>query len=140
VVFAAQMHGLDSPREAAAAALERMGANAQSRTAVRLLSRGQQQRVSIARALVHSPDVVLLDEPFAGLDDAGSRVLADLLGELRTRGATLVIVTHNLADGLQLGTHAAIMLDGVFAHFAGRGTMDAQQFASFYRRLVGRAE
>ena len=107
---------------------------------VRALSRGLQQRVSIARAIVHDPTLVLLDEPYSGLDEAGAAALTSLLRALRGRGATLIVVTHNVGEGLALATHAAIMTEGRFARFERRGdalAFDAQRYAADYRELVG---
>lgn len=140
VEFAARLYGLADPRAAARAALDAMGVLDRAGIPVRTLSRGLQQRVSIARAMVHEPTVVLLDEPYAGLDEAGAGTLTALLNTLRGRGATLLVVTHNVAEGLALATHAAIMTGGRFERFEGRQDatgFDAQRFASEYRGLVG---
>jgi len=143
VEFSARLYGLRDPRAAAAASLDAMRVFDRADVPVRTLSRGLQQRVSIARAMVHEPDVVLLDEPYSGLDDAGAAALTDLLGTLRARGATLVLVTHNVAEGLALATHAAIMTDGTFARVEERPSasgagFDAQRYAAEYREMVGR--
>jgi len=98
-----------------------------------------QQRVSIARATVHQPSVVLLDEPYSGLDELGSAALTTLLEGLRARGAPLVLVTHNVAEGLALATHAAIMTAGTFARFERRASgsgFDATRYTAEYRELV----
>jgi heme exporter protein A len=72
VVFAARLHGVASADRAAVAALERMGIATRKDSMVKTLSRGMQQRVSIARAIVHAPAVLLLDEPYTGLDAGGA--------------------------------------------------------------------
>jgi heme exporter protein A len=126
----------------ARAALETMRVLDRAHVPVRVLSRGLQQRVSIARATVHAPSVILLDEPYSGLDDAGAQALTALLRDQLSRSATLIVVTHNVGEGLALASHAAIMTSGRFARFErredGRG-FDAQRYASEYRRLVGNA-
>jgi heme exporter protein A len=114
VAFAARLHGVRDPDAAAAAALARLQVADRADTPVRSLSRGLQQRVSIARAVVHTPRVVLLDEPYTGLDDTGARALTGMLQSLAAGGATLVLVTHQLAEGLALATHLAVMRDGRF--------------------------
>ena len=142
VEFAARLYGLRDPRAAARAALDTMRMLDRADTQVRTLSRGMQQRVSIARAMVHGPTVVLLDEPYSGLDEAGAATLTALLQTLRRDGAALVVVTHNVGEGLALATHAAIMTEGRFARFERRGgaaEMDAQRYATEYREVVGRA-
>ena len=103
---------------------------------VRALSRGMQQRVSIARALVHAPRVVLLDEPYSGLDEGGAAALTAALEGMLHDGAALVLVTHNIAEGLAVATHAAIMREGRFAHFAPRAGIEPAGFSAMYRGLV----
>jgi len=136
VLFIARLYGLPDPSAATESALRRMRIDDRGDTPVRALSRGMQQRVSIARAVVHSPRVVLLDEPYSGLDESGSAALTSLLTELRSGGAAMVMVTHNLAEGLAVATKTAIMRDGRFARYEERGAMDAGAYAAQYRELV----
>jgi heme exporter protein A len=138
VEFSARLYGVADAGAACTRALETMGVLDRADAPVRTLSRGLQQRVSIARAMVHEPSVLLLDEPYSGLDEAGSAVLTQLLTTLRARGATLVVVTHNVAEGLAVATHAAIMTDGRFARFDRRAAagFDAPAYAAGYRQLV----
>ena len=136
VEFAARLQGLRNPRGAAEAALQRMMIRDRADTLVRSLSRGMQQRVSIARAVVHAPRVLLLDEPYSGLDEMGSSALSSLLGELRSSGAAMLIVTHNLAEGLAVATQAAIMRDGRFARHDERTAIDPALYAAQYREIV----
>ena len=138
VEFTARLYGLEDPRAAASAALESMGVAVRADAPVRTLSRGLQQRVSVARVLVHAPTVLLLDEPYSGLDEGGAHALTELLTTLRGRGATLIVVTHNVAEGLALASHAAIMLEGRFARFARRdgASADAARYAADYRELT----
>lgn len=138
VEFAARLHGVDDARRTALRMLERMRVLDRADTPVRSLSRGLQQRVSIARAMVHSPRVVLLDEPFSGLDAAGAAALTDALVELRAHGATLVLVTHNLGEGLEMASHAAVMQAGRFVRFEPCDDLDTAAYAATYRELVTR--
>jgi ABC-type multidrug transport system ATPase subunit len=103
---------------------------------VRQLSRGMQQRVSIARATVHDPRVVLLDEPFTGLDDSGSAALGAHLAALRAAGTTMVLVTHQIAEGLALATHAAIMRAGALVRVEAGDTIDPATYLTVYREHV----
>ena len=139
VEFAARLQGLREPREASLAALEAMQVADRADVPVRTLSRGLQQRVSIARAMVHSPRVVLLDEPYSGLDESGAQALTALLRRLVADGATLIVITHNVVEGLALATQAAIMTMGRFARMerrVGTAGFDAQRYAAEYRQLV----
>jgi heme exporter protein A len=112
VTFAASLYSVPDPAVAATRALDRMGMSAKMNSPVRSLSRGMQQRVSIARATVHSPSVILADEPYSGLDEEGSRSLTALLGELRDAGAAMIVVTHNVAEGKSIATHIGEMNAG----------------------------
>jgi heme exporter protein A len=136
VEFAAKLYGMRDPRAAATRALERMRVLDRANATVRSLSRGLQQRVSIARAIVHNPSVVLLDEPYTGLDAAGGAALTDMLHELRGNGAALVLVTHNVDEGLEIATRAAIMLAGRIARTNERTELDARSYFADYRAMV----
>src|SRR6476469_1735468 len=140
VEFFARLYGVASPRDAAMRSLERMKIADRGNTPVRALSRGMKQRVSIARATVHEPRVVLADEPFTGLDASGARALSTLLDELRASGAALVLVTHNIDEGLSLATHAAIMHHGRIARSGDRASIVAADYADEYRELVAAGE
>jgi heme ABC exporter ATP-binding subunit CcmA len=136
VEFTARLYGLADPRGAADVALRTMRVADRGDTPVRALSRGLQQRVSIARAIVHAPRLILCDEPYTGLDAAGSAALTSALEERRASGAALVLVTHNLEEGLALATHAAVMQRGRFARYERRVDVDPSGYASEYRELV----
>lgn len=136
VEFAARLYGLASPRTAAAMALERLRLGDRANSPVRSLSRGMQQRVSIARAFVHAPRIVLLDEPYTGLDAVGSSALSEALRLLKEAGAALLLVTHHLNEGLAVASHAAVMREGRFVRYEGRDSVDPVAYAAAYRELV----
>jgi heme exporter protein A len=136
VEFAARLYGVPDPRDAAVRALERMRVADRADTPVRSLSRGLQQRVSIARAIAHEPRVVLLDEPYTGLDAAGGAALTDMLLGLRASGASLVLVTHNVDEGLAVASRASIMLKGRFVRHDDCASLDARRYHAEYRALV----
>ena len=138
VVFAAECHGLRNAGQSASDALALLKVRDRADTPVRLLSRGLQQRVSIARALVHNPRLVLLDEPYTGLDETGARALTRALEQLLSVGATLVLVTHHLGEGLALATRASIMMNGsiVRTDLTPPGGFDAATYATLYRSLT----
>ena len=136
VAFAARMYGVADPLGAADRALASMRVLDRADTPVRSLSRGLQQRVSIARAMVHGPRLILCDEPYTGLDESGAAALTDALMERRAAGAALLVVTHNLAEGLVLATHAAIMRRGKLARHESRMAVDTELYARQYRELV----
>jgi len=136
VLFAARLYGVRDARAHAEDSLSRMSMIDRADTPVRSLSRGMQQRVSIARAMVHRPRLVLADEPYSGLDDSGARALTALLGELRAAGTAIIVVTHNLAEGLSLATHAAVMQRGRFVRYDAAERIDAGSYAATYREAL----
>jgi ABC-type multidrug transport system ATPase subunit len=109
----AELYGVPRPQARALELLDRVGVLHLVDMQVGRLSRGQQQRVTIARALLHDPDVLLLDEPDTGLDVAAFGVLESLLLGGRY---TVVLTTHNLASGLRLGTRLAVLAQGRIVH------------------------
>ncbi|MXX37008.1 MAG: heme ABC exporter ATP-binding protein CcmA [Gemmatimonadetes bacterium] len=92
--FFAQLYGLDNPEERLAAALAAVGLNERLDQRVGSFSRGMKQRLAIARAILHRPSILLLDEPFTGLDASASTALHRLLCRFRQEGRTCILVTH----------------------------------------------
>lgn len=95
--------------------LDRVGMAEQSSQTVGTLSRGQQQRVALAAALVHDPPVLFLDEPTLGVDIEAQRVIGDLLVELKNAGKAILLTTHNLEFAEGVSDRVAIMLNGAIA-------------------------
>ena len=102
LVFFAKLHGLPQPEDRARALLEEVGLTDRADEPVRGFSRGMQQRVALARALLHDPSLLLLDEPSSGLDARASARLREALRDAAARGATWVIATHDVEEGLAL--------------------------------------
>ena len=136
VAFAARLYGIRDASARVDDALRRMAMIERADAPVRSLSRGMQQRVSIARAMVHSPRLVLADEPYSGLDESGARSLTALLEELRSAGTAIVIVTHNLVEGLALATRAAVMKAGKFVRTDAAERIDRGSYAVTYREAL----
>ncbi len=95
IVFAARLHGGGRPLVDRVVA--RFGLAPFADRPFATYSRGQRQRIALARALVHEPRLLLLDEPTTGLDAAGTALLVDVVAEERARGVTIVVVTHDAA-------------------------------------------
>jgi len=136
VSFAARLYGVRDVNARVEDSLRRMSMLERGDAPVRSLSRGMQQGVSIARAMVHTPQLVLADEPYSGLDDGGARALTSLLGELRSAGTAIIVVTHNLAEGLSLATHAAVMQRGRFVRYDPADRIDATAYSTTYREAL----
>jgi heme exporter protein A len=136
VSFSARLYGIRDPRARVEDSLQRMSMLERADTPIRLLSHGMQQRVSIARAMVHSPQLVLADEPYSGLDESGARALTALLQDLRSAGTAIIIVTHNLVEGLSLATHTAVMQRGKFVRYDPSAVIDPGSYGATYREAV----
>lgn len=116
--------------------LERMGLGPHADRRVAAFSRGMVQRLAIARALMPDPTALLLDEPLTGLDEAASRVVREVLSDLRARGRAVIIATHQLADTVDLGTSVGFMVAGSLAALEPVGGRDASGILARYRELV----
>ncbi len=90
----ARLYGVSEPQQRAFRWIERVGLRSAAELMVHQLSRGMEQRLALARALLAEPEVVLLDEPFAALDEDGVNLACELLKEARDRGAALVLTSH----------------------------------------------
>jgi len=107
--FFCRLYGADSSDSRLMGLLERVGLRRRANDTVRNFSRGLQQRVGIARVLLHDPQLVLLDEPYTGLDAQAVTMLNDMLDEIVKDGRTVILTTHDLEQGLRAATRVLIM-------------------------------
>jgi len=110
-----KLYGVADPRKSAMEWLERTGLERVRDGLVREFSRGMRQRLAVARAFLHEPSVLLLDEPFTALDDRAIAVLQTLLRQALADGKTIVISTHQLREALDLASHVALLIRGELA-------------------------
>lgn len=136
LVFHGRLHGLEDLDSRVPERLGDVGLDRHADSRVDTLSRGTMQRLAVARALLHDPEIVLLDEPYTGLDAYAGAMLQELLGALKDGGRTVVMVTHNLGRGLELADRVAIQVRGRFVFEAGRAELDAGGLERSYRRAV----
>jgi heme exporter protein A len=134
--FYGRLFGLKDLGDRVDARLEAVGLADRASTPTRTLSRGLKQRLALARALLHDPEVVLLDEPYTGLDAHASAILRDQLASLKDGRRTVVLVTHNLGQGLEIADRVAIQFRGRFVALEDRGSWDAVGFERFYRATL----
>jgi len=112
LTFAARLYGLARPVEHAREALAAAGLSAREGDTPARLSRGLLQRAAIARALLHRPRVLLLDEPFTALDEPSAARLRETLRGVLAGGGAMVVVTHHLAEVWDLATRVAVLVSG----------------------------
>jgi heme exporter protein A len=94
------------------------------------------QRLSIARALLHDPHILLLDEPYTGLDQDAAAMLDDLLRTAQGEGHTIVMVSHQLDRSVQLASRALILSRGLIAYDAPTASLTELQLAAEYTRVT----
>lgn len=136
LIFAARLYGVADPSARADVLLEEQGLTAVAERPAGGFSRGMAQRLAIARALVHDPAVVLLDEPFAGLDRSSSEQLKLRLARLSAAGRTLILVTHELSIASALADAAIVLARGCVVHRAEGAALEASVLDAAYLAAV----
>lgn len=131
--FFARMYDLTDPADRIEALLRQLGLWGRQHDPVWTLSRGMQQRLAIARALLHNPPILLLDEPDTGLDQQSAATLKDLL-QLESKQRTVLMTTHNLERGLEWGDRIAILARMRIVYQTDRANLDAAGFREQYQR------
>ncbi len=132
LAFFADIYDLDNAEERVYNALRKVGLFARQRDPVGTFSRGMIQRLTIARATLHEPEVLLLDEPYTGLDQEASRLLDNLLREESSRGRTILMITHDLGHGLGLADRLAILHRGRIAREVNRDEINPAAIYDIY--------
>ncbi len=112
LLFFGRMYSVKKAYERAVTLLKQVGLARRSSERVGTLSRGQQQRLSLARALLHSPRLLLLDEPDAGLDDEGIELLEELIREHAEQGGTTLFTTHNFERAVKFSNQICMLSGG----------------------------
>jgi heme ABC exporter ATP-binding subunit CcmA len=110
------LYGVEQPRQSALDWLDRVGLQHVKDAPVREYSRGMRQRLAVARAFLHDPRILLLDEPFTALDDRAIAVLQSVLRRALEEGRTVIMSTHQLREALELATNVALLVRGKMAH------------------------
>ena len=134
--FFGRLYGLADPDRRAEEWLERTGLERVRDGLVREFSRGMRQRLAVARAFLHDPEILLFDEPFTALDDRAIAVLQTLLADARARGRTIVMSTHQLREALELATHVALLQRGQIV-FAGERRPEMLEDTGWLYRTYG---
>lgn len=136
LMFTAQLYGVVNAEERVRELLRAVELDHRRFDVVRTFSRGMTQRLSIARALMNDPDVVFLDEPYAGLDPHAVEIFDGLIEQLRD-GRTFIMVSHDLQKGFDVCTHALVLARGRVVSYAPKEDIDFEQFRQLYRETVG---
>ncbi len=116
--------------------LDIMGLEGRRNSKAGTLSNGMQKRLSIARAILHEPRILLMDEPEAGLDQEALDMLGGLLEGWVGEGRSVVMTTHNVEQGLAWGDRVAILSGGRIAYEESKSALDVASFRGVYRRCL----
>ena len=136
LAFFARLYRMDEWEARVDVALKTVGLAARQRDPVRTFSRGMTQRLTIARATLHEPDVLLLDEPYTGLDQEASSMLDELLRREAARGRTILMITHDLVHGLNLCDRIAILSRGRMVATVARDSISPGDFLDYYASVT----
>ncbi|MHB0980881.1 MAG: ABC transporter ATP-binding protein [Thermoleophilia bacterium] len=136
--FYGRMYGVSDLEDRVSALLEDVGLGGRRDDRVATYSRGMQQRLSIARALLHDPEIMFLDEPYTGLDQHASKMLRGVLETLHTGDRTIVLTTHNLEQGLEMCDEVAIQVRGRMVYREPISAIDRAGFEQTYFDHVGK--
>jgi len=139
IKFYGKMYDVPDVERRALEVITEVGLKNRMHDLVSTYSRGMQQRLSLARAIIHHPSVLLLDEPDSGLDQHASLILSGLLQSLQAEDRTIIMTTHNLTSGLALCDRAAILAGGRIVYQEEMGALDAATFDRTYFQYVGEA-
>jgi heme exporter protein A len=134
--FYGRMYDLPGLQERVDECLKMVGLYERRRDLVRQYSRGMQQRLAIARATLHDPEVLLFDEPHTGLDQDASAMLDDVLRDVATRGRTVVMTSHDLARSADLASRIDILSKGVIAASVSGSQLDPIRLPELYRSVT----
>ena len=134
----ARLCSLPEPPDAAGRMIRRIGLEADGRRKVRDYSRGMLQRLSLGRALLNDPALLLLDEPFTGLDRHASEFLELVLAQGKEEGKTIIMATHNLRRGFAMADRILVLDRGQLALDLSTGETSYETFVSRYGEITGK--
>jgi heme exporter protein A len=134
--FFGQMYGIPHLEDRISEVLQMVTLAERRREPVRTFSRGMQQRLAIGRAVLHDPDVMLLDEPYTGLDQDASSMLDGVLQTVAARGRTVVMTSHDLARAEDLATRFDILTRGLIAASTTRKQLRRSNLLTFYKQAL----
>ncbi len=131
--FWGRLYGLERPQQRADELLSEMGLEAYADEAAGILSRGLSQRLSLARAMLHDPALLLLDEPFTGLDPYAADALRQRLQRTGNANTSVVLATHRIEDGLALTDQWIVLTRGKIVAEGRSASTDPRQVADAFR-------
>jgi heme exporter protein A len=139
LLFFGRMYGINHLDRRIGEVIETVGLTARRRDLVRTFSRGMQQRLAIARAILHDPEVLLLDEPHTGLDQDACEMLDEVLRRENLAGRTVVMTSHDLARVEDLASRFDVLTQGRIRAQIDKSSLPRDGLLAFYRRSLEEA-
>jgi ABC-type multidrug transport system ATPase subunit len=136
--FYGMMYGVLPLNQKIEQSIEWVGLSQYMNDRVQTFSRGMQQRLSVARAMIHDPLILFLDEPYTGLDQHGAEHLKQILQEFRSQKKTIIMTSHDIDRGLELCNRTAILNSGTFVYEEEISKLSKGDFKQTYLKLTGR--
>jgi heme exporter protein A len=136
LMFYARLYGLADARSVVERSIKQIDLETKTSTAVRALSRGMKQRLSLGRAFLHRPDLLLLDEPFTGLDEQAVDILDGMLDQFRHDGGSIIMASHNVERGWKHADRVAVLERSSVAYETSSQEITHEQFRVRYREIL----
>lgn len=136
LTFYSKLMDVPSDEELLIGRIEQIGLGGREREPVRNYSRGMQQRLALARAFLHDPAILLMDEPFTGLDQAGSDFLKNYLMKARAEGKTCIVAIHDVPLGYEMADRLLVIEKGMAALDVPKTSLSLEDFQEQYRLVT----
>lgn len=136
--FYGTMYGVINLKKKIEKLIREVGLGEYRNERVHTFSRGMQQRLSVARAIIHDPLILFLDEPYTGLDPQGAEDFKQILQDFRKQGKTILMTSHDLNKGLELCNRVAILASGRLVYDEDLSKLTADNFKQTYHMLTAR--
>ena len=138
--FTARLFGLKDYHSRIESVLKKLHLFHRQYDPVKTYSRGMQQRLALARAILHDPDILLLDEPFSGLDESGIDIFTEYIESFRTNNKSAILVSHNVEIGYHLSDELYILHRGEIGFHGKKSDISYHEYHSEYRRILEDAQ
>ncbi|MEW6456697.1 MAG: heme ABC exporter ATP-binding protein CcmA [Acidobacteriota bacterium] len=134
--FYGKMYELENLEKKVNEIISKFGLTLRRRDLVRVLSRGMEQRLSLARAIIHEPKILLLDEPYTGLDQEAVNTFRRFLNDFHNEGKTIVMTTHDFTHGLKNCTHVIVLSKGSIVYDEQISKINLEDFEKIYFKHI----
>lgn len=132
--FYASLYSIKDKKTRVESLLKEVGLYHRSHDRIGTFSRGMKQRLSLARAILHDPDIIFLDEPYAGLDIQAQEILNDIIVKLNQKSKTFFLITHDISKGFEIANRSGVLSKGQIVYET-KGE-EKKAFSEKYREII----